>query len=169
VVVFTGLFAAACGVPYLGHALLYPWAISLTGRPTLTGYWQGEVEFAPGDERQVALHVRSEPRAGRCSGCSPIDGAVRVCAGARPMTYGLTGKVRGYHARHFSLNISPGETAGRYLRWFDGAWPGGDQINASATIVVIEADGGSRSDHQPAEPVRFTMHRAAKADFTAAC
>jgi hypothetical protein len=40
-------------VPYVGHALLHPWAISLTGKATLTGYWQGEVVFAPGDRREL--------------------------------------------------------------------------------------------------------------------
>ncbi|MGI8330453.1 hypothetical protein ACRYCC_10860 [Actinomadura scrupuli] len=167
--VAAALAAVVIGVPYVAHALLNPWAISLTGRPTLTGYWQGQVAFAPGDQRSVVLHIRSEPRTGRCPNCSPIDGAVRVCAGARPMTYELTGRVHDRHARGFRLSVSPGETGGRYLRWFDGTWPGGDQISVSATILVIDADGVSRSDHQPAQPVRFAMRRAAKADFTAAC
>jgi hypothetical protein len=169
VVVLASLLAAVFVVPYVAHALLNPWAISLTGRPTLTGYWQGRVAFAPGDQRRVVLHVRSEPRTGRCPGCSPIDGAVQVCAGGRPMTYELTGTVHDRHARRFELSVSPGQTAGRYLRWFDGTWPGGGQIDVSAMILVIDADGASRSDHQPTQPARFTMHRAAKAALTAAC
>jgi hypothetical protein len=73
-----GLIIVGLAVPYVGHALRYPWAISLTGQPTLTGYWQGEVMFAPGDQRRVVIDLHSDPGRDGCAGCSPIDGALRV-------------------------------------------------------------------------------------------
>jgi hypothetical protein len=168
-VLLTGLIIVGLAVPYVGHALLNPWAISLTGQPTLTGYWQGEVVFAPGDQRRVVIDLRSDPGRGGCPDCSPIDGDLRVCARARPMTYRFTGKVQGRHARRFSLSVTPGDRAGIYLRWLDGEWAGGDQIGLTATLVVRDADGAIRSDHQPAQPARFTMRRGNKANFTATC
>lgn len=75
----------------------------------------------------------------------------------------------GPHAPRFSLDVTPGDGTGRFLRWIDGEWAGGDQIDLTATIVVRDADLVIRSDHQPAQPTRFTMSRGNKADFTATC
>lgn len=163
------LVLAAFAVPYVGHALLNPWAISLTGRPTLTGYWHGEAAFAQGDQRRVVMNLRSEPRTGRCQGCSPIDGVLKVCTGGQVMNHRFTGDVKDRHARRFSLSATPGARPGSYLRWLSGEWAGGDQISITATLVVRDADGAIRSDHQPSKPVRFTMSRGTKANFSAAC
>lgn len=164
----SGLVIAALAVPYVGHALLHPWAISLTGQPTLTGHWHGEVAFEPGDPRRVVVDLRSDPPVRRCQGCSPIDGVLKVCTGARPAAYEFTGDVKNRSARRFSLSVTPSDGPGTYLRWLDGEWAGGDQISGTAIFVVRDTDGAIRSDHQP-PPVRFTMRRGTEANFTAAC
>lgn len=159
--------AAVLGLPYVAHALLYPWAISLTGKPTLTGYWQGEVAFAAGDRRHVVMHLRSEH--GDCGNCSSIDGAVKVCTAAHATTYRLTGDVKDYRGHRFLLGITPGESGGRYLRTIDGQWPGGDQIDVAAKISVLDADRVWRSNHQPKRSEHLVMHRTSKANFKAGC
>lgn len=159
VAVLALILTAGLGVPYVAHALLNPWAISLTGRPTLTGHWNGLAAFAPGDRRQVVLNLRSAPRRGPCSRCSPIDGDVKVCAAAGATTHRLTGDVQGRHARRFSLSVTPGDRPGDYLRWLNGEWAGGDQVRITATLVLRDPDGAIRSDHQPAKPVVFAMSR----------
>lgn len=156
-------------VPYLLHALVYPWAISLTGRPTLPGYWQGQVPFARGDVRRVVVNLVSEPRAGRCSRCSSITGGVKVCTGGHAGLHEFTGDANDRSASRFHLDVTPGDAPGRYLRELKGQWAGGDQIGITATLMVRDPDGASRSDHQPTEPVRFTMRRGTEADFNAAC
>ncbi|MGH3388659.1 MAG: hypothetical protein ACRDOO_07260 [Actinomadura sp.] len=157
--VFGLLIAVAFALPYGLHALRHPWAISLTGQPTLTGSWYGEVPFAPGDERQVVVKLRSEPPIGPCRNCSPIDGELTVCTKGRPLSYRFIGDVGDRSARRFSLSAIPGDPPGRYLRWLEGEWAHGDQIGITATLVVKDADRAIRSEHQPAQPVRFTMRR----------
>jgi hypothetical protein len=161
--VFGLLIVAAFGLRYGLHALRYPWAISLTGQPTLTGTWHGEVAFARGDVRQVVMELRSEPPVGPCRNCSPIEGELTVCAGDRPASYRFTGDVRDRGARHFLLSATPGEPPGTYLRWLEGEWAHGDRLGITARLVVKDSDRAIRSENQPAQPVRFTMRRGAGA------
>jgi hypothetical protein len=157
--VFGLLLVTAFALPYGLHALRYPWAISLTGQPTLTGTWHGEVAFARGDVRQVVMELRSEPPIGPCRNCPPIEGELTVCTGGRPASYPFTGDVGDRGARRFSLSATPGDPPGSYLRWLEGEWAHGDRLGITAKLVVRDADRAIRSANQPAQPVRFTMRR----------
>jgi hypothetical protein len=57
VLVLALAFAALIGFITFGHAVLDPWSTSLTGKPTLTGYWAATVPIGPGPERPVAFHL----------------------------------------------------------------------------------------------------------------
>lgn len=57
-VIFVVLFAILGRLYFADRLLLNPWSMSLTGKPTLTGYWRGEVAFGPDDKRTLVMHVK---------------------------------------------------------------------------------------------------------------
>ncbi|MBF8194525.1 hypothetical protein ITP53_54500, partial [Nonomuraea sp. K274] len=88
-VTFGVLVIVALTLPYLSQALFDPWALSLTGRPTLPGYWSGEMSFGRGDTRPVVMHLRAET----CSRCSvDVEGEAKVCVAGRSIDYRLSGE-----------------------------------------------------------------------------
>ncbi|MGP3963455.1 hypothetical protein ACTWPT_46500 [Nonomuraea sp. 3N208] len=164
IAIVAGLFITAAALPYLVHPLLYPWAVSLTGEPTLPGYWHGQASFPGQGQRRVVMDLRAEPRRGRCSNCSPIDGELKVCGTGRRIVYEIWGDVSDRSASRFSLYARPGNRAlatssGMSLTQIKGQWPGGD------TITITASDSRRPSD----QPVRFQMRRTTEAAFTTAC
>ncbi|MGP3937447.1 hypothetical protein [Nonomuraea sp. KM88] len=163
IAIVAGLIITALALPYLAHPLLYPWAVSLTGEPTLTGYWHGQVSFPQQGRQQVVMDLRAEPRGGRCSNCSPIDGEVKVCDPGRPVVYEMWGRVSDRSAARFSLNTRPSRQTPAMspvtsLGQLDGRWPGGDTI-------TIAANRWRPGD----QPLRFQMRRTTEAAFTTVC
>jgi hypothetical protein len=170
-VIFAVLIAAVFTVPWLGNALFYPWAVSLTGQPTVPGYWHGEVPYGRGDLRRVIVRLTFMAPGKSCNGrCSEIRGSAKVCKGAQPVGYEIRGKALDRSGAHLSLYLTTGSKApGAYLSSLDAEWAGGDRIGITTTLTVTEADGSWQSDHQPTKPVRFELYRGTEADVTAAC
>ena len=92
--IVAALALAPLGLSYPVHALLYPWALSFTGSPTLPGYWYGQASFPTEGRRRVVMHLVSEPKIKRCGkSCPKVEGAIKVCDPGRPSTYEVWGDV----------------------------------------------------------------------------
>ncbi|MCW3816144.1 hypothetical protein ONA91_17005 [Micromonospora sp. DR5-3] len=166
-----GVLVVGFGLIYGSHWLLNPW-VTVPGRPGLTGYWQGEVTVAPGDNRRVVLHLKGDPP-NRCQNCPDIDGEAKVCGATQHTTYDVWGDPLNFRGTRFSLKIRPvREGPGRFLNRLDGEWDG-DLIRADTEITVIDADGVARSttssDRPPDPPLRVELRRATAGDYRAAC
>ncbi|NMO56354.1 hypothetical protein HH310_34905 [Actinoplanes sp. TBRC 11911] len=158
--------AALIALVTFGHAALDPWSTSITGKPTLTGYWAATVPFGPGPERQVAFHVTFED--GDCFRC--VDGDAKICAADYKMDQTFDGHVKNYHGTEFELSTAPYNLVpGVHLGAMTGTWAGGDELKISMEPLVVNADRSSHSDEQPDKPTPFTMHRISKSGFNATC
>jgi hypothetical protein len=154
------------GLLTLAHGIFNPWGSSLTGGPTLTGYWAATVPVTPGQERQVAFKLGMLD--GDCNRC--VDGDGKMCGTGFKMDYDLFGHVKNYHGTKFDLSTGMDTNVpGTHLGAMKGTWAGGDEVAISMMVHVINADRATHSDEQPEAPVLFKMHRIAKADFQAAC
>lgn len=49
------------GFDYALDCLFYPWAHSLTGKPTLMSNWRGQIIFVGQTNREISLRLRREP------------------------------------------------------------------------------------------------------------
>ncbi|MFI7446669.1 hypothetical protein ACIBQX_04140 [Nonomuraea sp. NPDC049714] len=162
------LIIAGIAVQPLSNALFSPWAWSLTGRPTLPGYWHGEMPFGRDAQRRVAMNLRAV----ECRRCSnDVEGEATVCAAGRPIHYEFSGEVADHNANHFTLSLFTYPDAGApgtHLSSLDGTWAGGDEIRLTGKLEVTNADGSWSSNKQPTEPTRFRLNRGTEADFTSA-
>jgi hypothetical protein len=164
-----GLGVAFLVFYYPLHWALNPWAVALPGKPALAGYWQGSVEFAPGDERRIVLHLVGEPPGRRSS--SGIDGAAKVCGATQNTRYEIWGDPDNYSGTRFSLHSRRTSTGpGSFLNGLTGEWDGADLLTVAAQVTVVDADGGARySASDPRPPLRFPLHRSTSEAFDAAC
>lgn len=145
-----------------------PWSLSWPGRSALTGHWQGEVSFGPGDTRQFVLYLFYS---GRCrSSCSTIGGDGKVCVADRTTRYQFTGKPLDHHAARFQLagRAEEDRPLGLLLNALEGEWRG-DTLKIQTSLTLIDPDGVSRSDHQPADPPSFEMRRISRSHYLATC
>lgn len=173
VVVVVAILAIGFGVTYGLHFLGNPWALSLPGHSALVGYWQGEMTFAPGDQRSVFLELKSDPPNGPCSNCPDMDGTAKVC-GKQNTDYEVYGHALNYRGTRFSLKARPAtEGAGTYLGQLEGTWDGTDLLKIHTPLIHKDANGVARAtagaDHPPEPPAQISMRRANKAAFNAGC
>ena len=153
------------GFVTLAQGVFAPWGTSLTGGPTLTGYWAATVPV-DGTERQVAVKV--DPEDGDCGRC--MSGSAKMCGPGFAMNYELFGHAQNYHGTKFDWAASMDTNVpGTHLGAMDGTWAGGDEVEITTKWHVINADHASHSDEQPDNPIVFRMHRISKADFQATC
>jgi hypothetical protein len=155
------------GFVTLASGIINPWGSSLTGGPTLTGYWGATVSIVPGQERQVAFQLNMLD-GGDCFRC--VDGDGKMCGTGYQADYDLSGHVQNYHGTKFELGAGMATNVpGTHLGQMKGTWAGGDEVEISTLPHVVNADRATHSDEQPTTPIVFKMHRIAKADFQAAC
>ena len=159
------LFFGTWGVIRVVQAVADPWLVSLTGQPTLVGYWEGAMP----DKRQFALKLYEPPGGSSCYNCPEIAGDGKVCGDGYLMTYSIYGNPKNYRGTLFELSsTAASRVAGTHLGEIDGSWDG-DRLEIRLIPLVVDADLAVRSDHQPDEPTVFEMHRTTKAVFAAAC
>lgn len=186
IVVVAVVESAYLGVKYLQT----PWTRAHDGHPPLVGYWQGEMEFEPGDTRQVALYVREFETAGEFllrSSMADWDGTpdpdIRVMAklcgpngGAR---YHGEGDVANREGTRFTFDLGPdGPAPGKHPTDLEGVWDGGDRLELTSRLYTESRDGVAGatasvaarpvvSDHT--EIIRFEMRRITEEAFAKAC
>lgn len=177
------LLVVGFGLIYGLHFAFNPWAFTFFGRSALVGYWQGEVSYGPGDNRQFALRLDDDMPTGRasCGNCPNISGAARVCGADHNARYEVYGDTENYRGTRFSLNARRDETEGPglYLGQLDGVWDGHDMLTVSSSLVRIYPDGSARSTTSTdtrtgvttsdTPTVRVELRRANEADFNGAC
>ncbi|MER7440723.1 hypothetical protein [Micromonospora avicenniae] len=162
---FIALIVVGVGVVYGLHWAANPWALSLPGRPALTGYWQGTVPYGPSDDRRIVLHLTDDPPSAtdRCGDCPGMEGAAKVCDAGQIETYELWGDASNYRGTRFALHTRPGaDGPGPRLNELHGEWDG-DLVRISTSLIVLKDDGAATGSDSP--PVTFEMTRADEKDF----
>lgn len=173
---FLGLVISVVFALLLDH-LLNPWAHSLTGKPTLTGMWIGQVTSPSGQTRELFLDLqRSDTGDGSfyCSTCPRIDGTAKMCGdGGEVKVYEVWGSPDTWSGARFHINYPrsvgepiPGLQAGK----INGEWSG-DVLKIGMTFGLhVEKGGVIRSDDPDLDvPAQFSMVRGTESDFLAKC
>lgn len=182
-----GLVGAGIGAFIVIEAVFTPWARSLTGEPTLTGEWLGEMTTATGRKHAVWLQLQHRIPTGRssCSNCSRIEGIVRTCTSGAMRAYRLWGDVENWRGTQFRVRTQEEqEYAGEpVLGALQGTWSG-DTVELSTHLIVrgatqtvrLEIDErgnetqtilGGHPDRRAA--ITWRMHRGAQHDFEKRC
>ena len=125
--VILGLIGFALfGIQILDALIFNPWALSLTGGPTLTGRWTGEVRLPDGDTRLIHLVIKHSTSP-RCRDCD-IDGTARLCRGATlERQYRIAGDNDTWRGAAFHISLTPeSDSAEGELRLgrLEGEWTG---------------------------------------------
>jgi hypothetical protein len=179
IVGLTLIVVAFTGIDYA----LHPWAYSWSARPTLTGYWHGEMEFEPGDRRQVVLHLTRDlwdldDTRSRGSK-STIEGGAKICGPRASTRYRVTGVTHDRGGASFTLGLGTANLpAGKHLNPLAGTWDGEHRLELQTTLYSIAADGvaygvatadakATPSDRTP--KIEFELRRTSKDAFESAC
>ena len=184
-----GFLLAMFAVIIVLQAIFTPWGRSLTGGPTLTGRWLGEIS-QPGDRaRPVYIRIEGLIWGADDSGClrnCDLQGIGRVCVGStRIQEYTFDGEVQGRRASSFQIDMRKAEDSPYGWRLGDlrGAWAGGDILQLGGewisdpprreVRIVMDSAGNTVMDPPPQPekriPVAFTLRRGREHDFLDAC
>lgn len=158
------------GIPLLDALVFNPWALSVTGKPTLTGTWSGTLQAGDGDQRSMSLVIGHVVPRERCSGDCYMKGTVRLCRGGTlEREFTITGgsdtwSGEAFHVDlHSDRNYREGELR---LGRLQGAWDRADAIRFTAPwwlhsqTAVAEARRGEATGERPV--VTFELHRGGK-------
>lgn len=173
VVALIAVFVLGWGVLVGMQWAMYPWSMSLPGRATLTGHWQGEVTYGPDDKRRIVLELTYSRGRG-----PSIGGNAKVC-GTQNAAYRIFGDTHDYSGSRFKLDPSWLEDKpGLYLNHLEGEWDG-DLLRFHGALTLIHPDGSTRSSSttnadgtviMSEDPqVRFEMRRSTSDDYDSAC
>ena len=172
-VTLVAVFVLGWGVVVGLQWALNPWSMSLPGRATLTGHWQGEVIYGPDDNRRIVLEQTYSGGRG-----SNIGGKAKVC-GTQNAAYQVFGDTHDYSGSRFTLDPSWLEDKpGLYLNDLEGEWDG-DLLRFHGALTLVHPDGSTRSSSTTTaggtvitseDPqVRFEMRRSTSDDYDSAC
>jgi hypothetical protein len=176
--------AAAAAFFVAIEAVLSPWARSLTGGPTLTGEWLGEMTTPTGRIELVWVAIEHAVPSDSCFGCPTIEGRVATCdAPGAIHAYEMWGGVDSWDGTAFHLKTREMEESPVRLLFLEGRWSG-DEIELTTTLVApgvpqtmrVEktATGGETTtvvDGHPdtRAPVEFSLKRGSEDEFKARC
>jgi hypothetical protein len=178
------LLLVGWGVLIVLQAVFHPWSRSLTGAPTLTGTWLGELTTPTGKKQVVWFDIRPPYRV--CANCPPVTGEASICDGRGPvLRHWLSGNVADWRGKHFTLKLTEFEEGAAALRLtiLDGSWSG-DRLDLTTTLIapgepaITRVEKGAlgrettmilNANPDTRTPITFTMHRAEPLDFNAAC
>jgi hypothetical protein len=176
-----GLALIVVAVNAIDYAL-HPWAYSWSG-PTLTGYWHGEIEFEPGDRRQIVLHLTRDlwdfdgtrSRESRFT----IEGAAKICGARGSARYRVNRVTLDRSGTPFTIGFGADDLpAGKHLNETEGAWDGEDGLDLRTSLYTVASNGvahGVASTDAQTTPgdrtpkVRFEVKRTSKAAFDSTC
>lgn len=134
---------------YVLEAIFNPWAVSLTGAPTLTGEWEGKMTTASGRTFRLDLSLKRDLPTRECSNCPKISGEVRACEiGSECRTYRMWGDVDDRRGTTFLLKtLDESEHAGKLtLGYLTGRWPGADTLHLTTELRTAGASVTMRSE-----------------------
>jgi hypothetical protein len=179
----TAICLLAVGAYVIIEITFYPWALSLTGAPTLTGRWQGVMTTPTGQQQRVWLHLTHPLPTGKCTNCPRIEGKAITCtANNDRRDYRIWGGVENWRGTHFALKtLDESEHKGKLtLGYIQGKWSADDldlttHLNVPGEPVTMRVEkiadgkevqsiiGGHPDTH---EPVHWRMHRSSVRQFT---
>jgi hypothetical protein len=161
------------------EAAVFPWGRSLTGAPTLTGRWIGEMTTPTGQKKVMVLEIDGPYFGEGCTACE-FEGTAILC-GRDTQKYTVGGDATNHSGTRFYFNATK-EDERRYgtrLRKVDGEWDRADRLRLT---TMLESDIGGESLGAERLPsgaeklvaynthpdsragITFTLHRATKKD-----
>jgi hypothetical protein len=165
------------------EAAFTPWARSLSGGPTLTGEWLGEMTTPTGAKQLVWIELDHSVPSSPCFGCSSIDGQAVTCSAAKAHRYEVLGSTETWDGSLFHLKTSETEESEVHLLYLEGKWDR-DEISLTTTLVAPNIPQTTRWEKNEAgeetmtvidghpdtrAPVTFSMSRGTLHDFEARC
>ena len=147
------------------ESLSTPWALSLTGAPTLTGEWVGTVKTKSGRTLDVWLSIHHPLHSDKCMNCPQIEGEARTCEARRDeRRYHLWGNVEDWRGSAFLLKTLEESERPLHLTlgYMNGRWSG-DVLDLTTTFRL------PRGDPDTQEPVHWRMQRGSESDFRRSC
>lgn len=175
--------AAATVVWMLIEAAFTPWARSLTGGPTLTGEWLGQMTTPTGAKHHVWIEIDHAVSGSPCFGCSSIDGWAATCNATKVHRYEVLGSTETWDGSVFHLKTSETEESVVHLLYLEGKWDS-DKITLTTTLVAPGIPQTTRWEKNEAgeetttvvdghpdtrTPIVFSMTRGTRGDFEKRC
>lgn len=142
------------------EAVSTPWALSLTGAPTLTGEWVGTLQTKTGRALDVWLSIHHPLHTDKCMNCPQLEGEVRTCeAGRDARRYHMWGNVENRRGTPFLLKTleEPERPDRLTLGYMDGQWSG-DTLDLTMTFRWPRGDADTQ------EPIHWRMQRGRESD-----
>jgi hypothetical protein len=166
-----GLFGLLAVLIAVDRILVNPWSFSLTGEPTLTGHWQGEVHYPANIKKRFVLHIGYHMPNGHCGGgCSNIDGRAKECGPGGNQSYEVWGDTENHRGTRFTVHLRADNDRqpGPRVNGFDGRWHG-DELSIDATFARIYPDGSARSSTGEQNTLELTLRRSDESTFDQTC
>ena len=183
-VILTALLLIAFGAVL--KSVLKPWAFSLSGGPTLTGDWVGEITTPTGRRLPVWLNLYTEALSiAPCYDCPDFLGTVRSCGNGVIRDFEAWGSVESRSGAAFLVKTRPTAEIPHEPRlgYLNGQWRG-NTLTLTTTLVVpgdpvttrTEYSGSGKDvtrivgGHPDARaPISWTMKRGSESEFERAC
>lgn len=154
---------------------VYPWAVPLPGRDTLTGPWLGDVSSSEGPAARlyINLQIASGYRL-RLLGRNRLGGDAVLCAGRRRIPLSVTGYTTAWSGKAVDLLLKPVQPSPPELR-FDvlGTWDGhvlelrqSDRSLAETLNEPVMPPGKSQATRQW---IAASLRRGTKVAFDSSC
>ncbi|MCL2346263.1 MAG: hypothetical protein FWC58_10485 [Desulfobulbus sp.] len=163
------------------EAILFPWARSLTGAPTLTGEWMGEMTTASGRHFLIWMELgHSTDGAPGARRTFNLDGAAQTCeATGEQRRYSVMGNTENIRGTVFWINMLPQEKPEQrqklILVRLNGQWSG-DRLEIDTQLLGGSRDATGRwalreieGDPDTRAETRWHMQRGTEKDFQMKC
>jgi hypothetical protein len=156
--------------------LVFPWAIPLPGRDTLTGGWVGEVRSSRGPRAwlYMNLDIASGYRIRLLGGYTRLGDDATLCTSRRRIEFYVTGYTTTRSGKSLELLLKPVQPSPPELRLdVKGTWDGHTlelkEADRSLTERLNEPSVAAVESPSSPQWIAASLKRGTKADFDAAC
>jgi len=157
------------GVYQVVEAILFPWARSLTGAPTLTGEWMGEMTTVSGRHFLIWMELGHSTGSPGVRQTFSLEGAAQTCeATGEQRRYRVLGNVANRRGTAFNISMyaNPAQAHTLTIGGFDGQWLG-NKLEISGTNLFMPNPG--KKDPDTDDEPRWHMQPGTKKDFQMKC
>lgn len=147
-----------------------PWARAHDGHPALTGYWQGRMTFAHGDDRLIVFRLLRFTGARGGNGKANLTGEAMLCGSTGTARATLYGAALDPQSSRLTIGFSWKKpfVPGLFPEGIEGSWDGRDLIGGSSELGRRAPDGAtSMGSDDPV--IHYELHRSTSSNFNSGC